>query len=134
MSSNSLYWDRPYFCQQLQPCGLQRVVSYIPINHTINRPLTTMAASIDNLPNIVLTIGSRNSAASRIFVVYGENETQIRRRGVLAVLLDIVSVVVSCYIVTSLFERSLGFVMVAPMLAGVETGGRRRRAQSRRGN
>ena len=97
-----------------------------------------MAASIDDLPNVVLTIGLRKVAASRIFVVDGENVIQVRRRGVLAVLLDFVSVVVSCYRVTGLFQRSLGVVMVAPMLApmlaGVETSRRRRRAQSGRGN
>ena len=82
-----------------------------------------MAASINNLPNVILTIGPRNRAASRILVIDGENEVQVRRRGVLAVLLDLVSVVESCYVVTSLFEGSLGFVVVAPVLAGVETRG-----------
>lgn len=93
-----------------------------------------MAAGVDYLPYVVLTIGLRNIVPARIFVVDRENETLVRGRGVLAVLLDLVSVVVSCYRATSLFQRSLGLVMVAPMLAGVETSGRRCRTKSGRCN
>ena len=94
-----------------------------------------MAAVIDDAPYVLLTIGLRNGHGPPAFVVHVEIVTQVRGRGVVADLLDRLRAVRSRQPVTSLGQRCLGVWMVAPVLAGVETGGGGRgRAQSGCGN
>ena len=92
-----------------------------------------MAACIDYPPYVILTIGLRNGPPPT-FVVDLEFVTQVPGP-VFAGILGLRRVVGSCQLLTSIFQRCLGGVMVTPMLAVLETtSGRRRRTQSGRGN
>ena len=93
-----------------------------------------MTAVINNPPYIIHTIGLRDGYIPPTFVGYLEIVTQVRGRGVGADMLELSRVVRSCQLVTSHSQLCLGVWMAAPMLAGVETSGRRRRTQSGRGN
>ena len=120
-------------CQQTAVLQIsQRILSSVPVVYTVNGQVTTVAACVDDAPDVVLTIGLRNAPLPTLV---GHLEFVTPAIGpVLAGIVALARVEGSCQVRTRFFQRVLGGAMFTPVLAVAETAsGCRRHAQSGRG-